>query len=215
MNLSELRLAFWDYVDDPHQSLWDETVATRLINRGVEEVGRTIEDGDSSYLAQCTEYRVTSYPESELMFDLPGSFKRAILAERLVSGGRPIPVNWVSFQRRHQDGTWPEVTINNYEAPICSLMGKRLIVVAPSQEYTLRLWYSAAIEELVDSSDVPELIPEDFHELIALEAAKRATAIAERDFGHEDTYQRQLASLVVMTQPRQKQRPRYVAYEGY
>ena len=215
MNLAELRLTFWDYVDDPHQTLYDATKATRLLNRGMEEVGRTIEDGDSSYLGQCREYAVTPYPTSELMFDLPTDYKRTILGERVVVDGVPVPATWTPFARRHLDARAIVQQVRGYYAPRLSLMGKKLIVVGPSDAYTLRLWYSAALTAMSDEGDTPSLIPSDFHELIALVAAKRATGTKGKPFGHEDEYQRQLASLVVMTQPRQRQTPRHVHCDGH
>ena len=80
----------------------------------------------------------------------------------------------------------------------------------PASAYTLRMWYHHVVASMDSDSDVPEAIPTDFHELIALEAAKRAMATEGRVFAFQDTHDRQLASLSIMTKQRQRQEPRFV-----
>ena len=211
MNTASLIQTFYDYVDDQMADYWGRDKVLRFLNRGQEEVFRSIEDGDDNYFTKCIEYSVTENQTGELVFDLPSDFKRVVIAERLTDDN-PIPVRWVDFNRRHDTTDWPTIVIRGKVRPHCYLTGQYIGVINPPETYTLRVWYANVIPELDSDDDVPQNIPADFHELIALEAAKRAMATEGRRFMFQDIHERQLASLQLMTKQRQRQEPRTVHY---
>jgi hypothetical protein len=49
----------------------------------------------------------------------------------------------------------------------------------PNEDKTIRAYYFAAAEELSEDTDVPELVPDEFHELIPLSAAILLRGMAE------------------------------------
>lgn len=211
MNLVELREHFWDLMDDPHQTVWDVSQVTRLLNRGVESVARSIEDADSSYFGACQEYEVDAAPTQEIAYELPSDYRRIIMAERVMSAGQdPLPAIWVPFSMRHE-GVASQQPRSHYR-PVVTTIGRKFVVMYPDQAFTLRLWYAKKLAELDTDDDEPEDIPTDFHEVIALEAARRAYGIARDPFPHEALLQQQLASLMVAIQPRQRQGARYVRF---
>ena len=212
MNTATLIQTFYDYVDDQMADYWGRDKVLRFINRGQEEVFRSIEDGDDNYFTKCIEFAVTINNPGELVFTLPVDFKRVIIAERLVTDGTPIPVKWLDFNQRHNVAMWPSIVIRGRVRPHCYLTGSLLGVINPPEAYTLRVWYANVIPELDSDDDVPENIPADFHELIALEAAKRAMATEGRPFAFNDIYERQAASVQIMTKQRQRQEPRTVHF---
>tara|TARA_R100000808_G_scaffold930_2_gene4464 strand:+ start:9188 stop:9832 length:645 start_codon:yes stop_codon:yes gene_type:complete len=211
MNRGGLIQRFYDLVDDDVQDLWERARVESLMNDALMEVYRTVEDGDEDYFVKCKDYSVTENANSETLFSLPSDFKRVAVVERLVSGGNPVPAEWVTFSNRFDNGQrWPTTSTITTTRPRVYLKGTHLGVVNPASAYTLRMWYHHVVASMDSDSDVPEAIPTDFHELIALEAAKRAMATEGRVFAFQDTHDRQLASLSIMTKQRQRQEPRFV-----
>lgn len=206
MNLLELREYFWDIMDDPHQGVWSVGRVDRLLNFGMQSLVRSMEDTDVTYFGDCEEYAVPAAATDEVYFDLPANNRRVIGAERVVDNAEPIQAEWYPFSTRH---TGP---VRGRLAPQLSIMGRRLFVLFPGEAYTLRLWFAHTPAKLEIDTDEPADIPEDFHELIVLEAAKRAYGIAEKAFPLEDLRQQQIAALMVASTPRQRQGPRHVRY---
>jgi hypothetical protein len=90
------------------------------------------------------------------------------------------------------------------------MIGERFGIVTPNEAFTARLWYAHAVPELSDESDVPEAIPEDFHGVIALQAAKLGMAIEGQPFPFNDELAQGLTEITNTTSQRQRQQPRYV-----
>lgn len=213
MNFAELRTAFYDFVDDEVKDLYKTDKAARLINNALKMLGRKLEAIDEKIFVKCITYAVVK-SQADLVFELPVNFKRVSTAERLFTNNSedPLPVNWIQFQDRNQRDRWPRRTRQNLteSTPLCYLLGNKLGVVTPGDAYTLRLWYSNSIVPLADEGDIPEGIPQDHHETIALQAAKLAYQIESRAFPFQEEYSDGMRDLMVTVQPRQRQEARYV-----
>lgn len=217
MNFAELRTAFYDYTDDEEKDLHKTDKAARLINAALRMLGRKLEVVDEWYFIKCVLFAVTVNTD-DLLFNFPADFKRVKTAERVFSDGtNPIPARWVQFQHRHNHRSFPPNRTRNTIRPVLYMFGKQLGVLTPSEAYTLRLWYSNAITKLEDEGDVPEGIPEDHHDTIALQAAKLAYGIETRNFPFQEEFTEGIRDLMTTTQQRQRQQPRYVQQEqdGY
>ncbi len=214
MNFAQLRTAFYDFVDDEVKDLYKTDKAGRLINNALRMLGRKLEAIDEKLFLTCKLYAVTAN-EKDLVFTLPENFKRVGTVERLFDGKDPVPVTWVNFPDRHSAEPWPPHRLRTNNRPVCYLLGNRLGVVTPAEDYTLRMWYHRAIPQLEDEGDIPEGIPQDHHETVALQAAKLAYQIESRVFPFQDEYEQGMQDLMTTVQPRQGQEPRYVHMVDY
>lgn len=211
MNFAELRTAFYDYTDDPRQDLFKTDAAARLLNESLRMLGRKLEAVDEDYFVKCQSYTVTS-SATDLVFDLPVDFKRIKLLEKIPSSGTedPIPFIWADMPDRYDIDPWPPHRLRSFNQPLAYMIGERFGIVTPDSSYTARLWYAQAIPELDDESDIPVAIPEDFHGVIALQAAKLAMAIERQPFPFLDELTQGLSEITNTTSQRQRQQPRYV-----
>jgi len=220
MNFAELRTAFYDFVDDEVKDLYKTDKAARLINNALKMMGRKLEVIDEKVFIKCVTYAVVK-SQTDLVFTLPTDFKRVRTAERLFINNNedPLSVNWIDFPKRNDSDRFPRRARRNLTntRPLCYLLGNKLGVVTPGDAYTLRLWYSHAIPKLLDEGDIPEGIPEDHHETIALQAAKLAYEIESRQFPFQQEYDEGVRDLMTTVQPRQAQKARYVRMteDGY
>lgn len=214
MNFAELRTAFYDFVDDEAKDLHKTDKAGRLINNALRMLGRKLEAVDEKFFAKCILYAVTSNAK-DLVFTLPTDFKRVRTVERLQDSGDPVPVNWVNFPDRNDTEPWPPHKLRTHSRPVCYLLGNKLGVVTPHEDYTLRMWYANAVQRLQDEGDIPEGFPEDHHETIALQAAKLAYQIESRAFPFQQEYEQGMQDLMTLVQPRQGQEARYVHMVDY
>jgi hypothetical protein len=214
MNLGTILRKFYLYIDDEVQDYWTREKAVEVVNDGMMEVYRTLEDSDEDYFIKCVEYTITADDNGERIVTLPDDFKRVQIAERKPSSGssnvNPIPVTWVTFSQRHAGVNRRPLRSQGLTSPLCWLAGNKIGVINPSESFTLSVWYSHVIPALDTDNDVPESISVDYHNLIALEAAKTAMAAERRSFSFEDMHQRQLATLAVASKQRQRHQPRYV-----
>ncbi len=213
MNLAELKLAFYDYVDDEVQDQYEEPQATRLIDTALRMVARKLDGMDEDYFVKCKDFAVVTTTNVDHVFALPTDFKRIKLLERLNGTDRPIPVVWVAFATRHDSPSFPINRLNDTTAPMCFLVGKQFGVVRPAEDYDLRLWYAYTIASLVDDDDSPDEIPGDHHDTIALQAAKIATSgIEGKTFGLADELRDGMSALTSLTHGRNRQQARTVRY---
>lgn len=199
------------YLDDTQSDRFtSNTILTKFLNLGQEEIQKIIDDADEHYFICCQNYAVIPSLTS-LEFSLPTNFKKVVLAERVVTSGDPIPADWVAFQRRHLEPGSGSFFLPISRKPLCYLLGTKIGVVKPTDSYTLRLWFIHKIPELTQQDQVSR-IPLEYHNLVVLHATKLASASEGRDFLHQDEYDRELARLETNIEMRQEQEPRYVTY---
>lgn len=213
MNLSELKLAFYDYVDDPKQDQFPEQQAERFINTAWRTIARKLDGVDEGYFIKCQTFSVSTTTNVDHVFNLPSDFKRVKLVERLNGNDSPTPVAWVDFKDRHERPNWPPNRLNNASHPLCFIKGKQFGVVSPAENYDLRMWYHYAVAALSVGSDSPSELPEDMHDAISLMAAKIAQSGVEgKPFVLQDLLDDALRDIPRFGHSRNRQQPRSVHY---
>lgn len=214
MILSAVRTLAQTYLDDRAGTRWPPATILPVINHAQAEIQKIIDDADEGFFSAVQTYNISACTTS-MEADLPADFKKAILAERIVSDADPIPVKWVPFQRRHREHSFLEPYPGTGAVPVCYLRGTKLGVVEPGSSYVLRLWYTKKIPDLSSDSDTSEL-PSEFHGLLALYAAKLAFGSEGRALPPSlaEEFRDQMYRLTMHIETRERQESRSVIYEG-
>ena len=169
--MAQLRTLVRFYIDDRGSSRFTDAELLVFLNEGQKEVQKIIDEADENFFSDCQSYSVVTDTDS-YEFGLPDNLKKVIQVERLVSGGTPVPAEYVEFRKRHD---YPAIRHElNYfgivkTAPMYYLRGLKIGIANPTESYTLRLWYTYAIPDLVNDADRSE-IPPEYRNLIALSA---------------------------------------------
>jgi len=215
MNLSELKLAFFDYVDDPKQDQFEEAQAVRFLNTAIRIICRKVDAAaDQKYFVRCALFNVVNANSIDQVFDLPADFKRVVLLELINGTEEPVECEWIDFNRRNSRPQWPPHHLNDIRSPLCFIKGKQFGVVRPTADHELRLWYSYVPQNLTDDDDELLEIPRDHHDTIALKAAQIAiSGIEGKTFGLAPELADGMADLLTTTSQRNRQESRSVHYE--
>jgi hypothetical protein len=203
-------------IDDRNSERFTDAELNASLNEAQRAVQLIINSADEAFFSACQSYSVVASDDS-YEFSLPSTIMKIILAERLVTAGRPIPADWIDFRRRHLEDTVEEVfQLDASERPRCYLRGAKLGVIAPRSSYTLRLWYTYAIPDLAGDSDESE-IPAEHRRLLCLHAAKEILGGAD-DGGDtpgwlKEEYEAATDRLRLYIETRARQKAREVVYD--
>lgn len=216
MNLSELRTRTRLYLDDRNGDRYTSAEITALLNASQQRLQKVIDASDEMYFSDIETYAVVADTDAREC-QLPTNFRKVIQVEAVMDSGPPVGLEYVDFRKRHESGL-----INYAGADVSTagatrlryyLRGNWLGIVAPTQAYTIKLWYTRRLLDLSSDSDVSE-IPVGYHDLLCLEAAKRACGAENRAFPGElsQLHMDGLAELQVFTKRRQMHRASRVNY---
>lgn len=207
MDLSEMLTRTRLYLDDTAGDRFDDAQVTGFINAGQEECQKAIDEADEGFFSAVQTYDVVPCTTS-LEFDLRENFKKVILAERIITGGDPVPAIWAPIQKRHEIHD----TVTGQE-PVLYLRGEKIGVVEPTETYTLRLWYTMRLPDLSASTDVSE-IPLEYHNLVCLYASRLGLISEHRDIPKSlsEEFEIEMNRMTSHVEARQLQSPRYVRY---
>jgi hypothetical protein len=211
MNLTEMRTQARVYLDDRNSERFTDAEVTLGLNRAQEELQKLIDDTDEMYFSAGQNYNVIASTTS-YEFTLPTDCKKVLLAERLSADTDPVPARWTQLARRHFEYTNNLFATNSVASPLCYLRGTKIGVVKPGSTYTLRIWYTKRLADLVSTLDTSE-IPAEYHGLMCLWGSKFLTGSEDRPFS-EDLEEELQAGIIRLTshmEQRQKQVPRYVS----
>lgn len=221
LTLGNLRTLLRQYIDDTNSTRWTDANLNRFLNEGQKLVQNIIDDADEMYFTKCQAYTVAADTDS-YEFSLPDDFKKVILVERVNTDAAPTPAEFEDFRRRH--GTlrtthWPYNVILGLGEATWYLRGTKIGMVAPTEAFTVRLWYTYAIPDLSDDAAFSEL-PNDQRNLVSLLAAKLTKGESIDGKGAlpedlQDMIDFGLAQLKTSIEGRNKQGPRYVTYIPY
>lgn len=179
MNFRQLKDRAAVYLDDPHKTRHLDGELGILVNFAVGDVKRIMQDGNETYFADSADIPITS---SDDVFEanLPDNFSTVISVEN-ASETPPLEMMSTDFAGRHpiRDNRFlpAGLTTEDYYY----LRGGKIGVVNPNKSFSLRLYYTKTLAEL-KGTDKPVDIPQDFHDLICLRAAKRGYAIEQMKF---------------------------------
>jgi hypothetical protein len=193
MDLDGIEALTLEYLDDPFQRRWLDTTLIRLINAGMDDVKRFIEDVNETFFQEQTGTTwqtdhggtTTSYTigtdEDVIEKILPYDFSKLVTVEN-ISESPPEPLYRTDYPSRlpqqiYDDRFLPDgiSTPKGYY-----IRGNKIGFVDPDG-FNVRLTYIKTLPRLATASGTarPE-IPEDYHDLICLQAAKRGYAIEGR-----------------------------------
>lgn len=200
MTHDELKLLAALYLNDPSHDVFSEASLTLMLNAAQARLADIIEDTDEAYFSGIETYAI-SVDDDAWEVALPTDCLKVLLVERVADP--PIACEWIDFRRRHADGA--SGGLRYY------LRGSRLGIVAPSDAHTIRVWYVRRLTDLSIGADTSD-IPANFHELLALEAAKRACGSVNKEFPKElaDIHGSRLIELNAYVHNRTRQGAKYV-----
>ena len=197
MKFREIANLALECLDDPNGRRFQDVSQKRIINAAMDDVKRVIEDcSDTYFVTQTSASPGASGPPyahlsvivdtDTLFLDLPADMSRLILVEN-IDENPPVTATPVGFQTRHpalDTRFLPTGLVTHLEYVI---QGNQIGFVAPSGANTVRLTYIKTLprwEIAAQDNDSPE-IPADWHDLIAINAAKRGYAIEQREFSQD------------------------------
>jgi len=210
MTHAELKTLASLYLNDPNRDVFTAANLTLLLNAAQARIADIIEDTDESYFSGIETFAV-SVDDDAWELTLPADCMKVLLVEKVADP--PIPYDYIDFRRRHAESpaTIFEGTTRIQTKLFYYLRGGKLGVVAPSEAHTIRVWYVRRLTDLSADGDTSE-IPANFHELLALEAAKRACGSVNKDFPKElaDLHGARLLELNAYVHNRARQGAKYV-----
>jgi hypothetical protein len=226
MDLDDLEALTLEYLDDPFKRRWVTNSLRRLINAGMDDVKRFIEETNETYFVEqttganwvvdhsgTTTSNVVSTNDDVTELTLPVNFSKMIAVEN-VSETPPLPLYYVNFAERHPDESMNDKFLpEGFTYPDgYYLKGSSIGFVSPNTSFSVRLTYIKNLDRLSSGSHRPTGIPEDYHDLICLQAAKRGYAIEGRRLPRDlsDLRVETLKSMQGFLENRTVQSPQYV-----
>lgn len=166
MTRAELRTLILEWLDDVNAGYFTTATVNTWINNAQREVQKKLlEAGDNYYL----ETVQTSTVASQADYVIPDDFVKLHRLELILSGTgvneNRLQLNPITLNQQFDYG-------NGLGTPIAYALKKNRLTLfpTPDQVYTLRLYYSPRVADMNSDSDIPD-VPEDYQELIAIEAA--------------------------------------------
>ena len=211
MNFTRLKEQTALYLDDPHQTRHLDAELSKLINAGLQDVKRAMEDGNASYFNKSQDFSVTSNTD---VFEeaLNADFSVVTHVEN-ISNDPPTPMEPERFKERHPVYDKRFLPQGLQTVDLWYVRGNQFGVVAPSTSFTARVFYPYSLPEVTRTDETSlALIPGDYHDLIALNAAKRGYAIEQMRFpiSLDEIREEQLTQLRAYVTDRQKAYTSYV-----
>jgi hypothetical protein len=193
MDLDEIEALTLEYLDDPFKRRWIDATLIRLINAGMDDVKRFIEDVNETFFQKqtgstwATDHGSTTTTHSVAASDdvvektLPVDFSKLITVEN-ISESPPLPLYRVKYSSRHPDASYDDRFLpDGLKSPNGYYIRGNVIGFVEPDAFNVRLTYIKTLPRLATATGTgrPE-IPEDYHDLICLQAAKRGFAIEGR-----------------------------------
>ncbi len=169
MNLGELREATLVWLNDLNAGYYTTTQVNRWLNNAMWSVYRRLVLKGQNYAVKCLQ---TTLVVNQREYILPEDFKN-LNRLIIVTSGTPPSETTYSLQpiTMNQQDLVSTITTG---APQWYFLRKNRInlLPVPSTAYQMRLFYSPIIPQMTVDTDVPDIIPEDYHELIVCYATR-------------------------------------------
>lgn len=181
MNLGELVTAFRLYVDDWSGTQFNHEQVRSFLNASLQDLKRHMQRIRPQHFQGVVSF--TTVAGFDLEAELPEDFSGIQSVERHDPGFPPRPMTELTFKGRH-DGETKDIARQNSWTDGYYVRKRKFAIPVASGAYTVVVYYTRSLVKLVEDDDAPE-IPEDFHDLIALGAAKKAFGSMVRKFPTE------------------------------
>lgn len=173
MTLAELRTLARYWLDDDDGGYFTDAMMLVFLNNAQRELQKKLLKAGEDYYAICVE---SSTVKDQRDYQFPSDFFQLHRMERITQGSGDT----ASTERLYKI-TRNEVDVGDYNTqassqgmPFNYVINKNTFSLYPVPNeggVVLRLWYSPRVENMVDDADVPDA-PEDYHEFIAIMAAR-------------------------------------------
>ena len=193
MDLDGLEGLTLEYLDDPYKRRWIDATLIQLINAGMDDVKRFIEDSNETFFqtqtgdtwatdfGSATTTKAVAASDGVVEKVLPIDFSKLITVENITESP-PIPLYRVDYASRHPDAFYDDRFLpDGLKTPNGYYIRNNVIGFVEPDAFDVRLTYIKTLPRLVTATGTgrPE-IPPDYHDLICLQAAKRGYAIEGR-----------------------------------
>lgn len=170
MNRGELRSLSLEWLDDPDGGYFQESFMNRCLNQAQREVQKLLLQAGESYYTECVE---TSTVASQRDYALPSDFLDLELLERVVSGSGDTADTIRIHPMRRSEIHAVYYNFSNTGKPYNYVINKNTFSLfpVPDSVETLRLWYAPRVADMANDAAEPDC-PEDYHEFIAILAAR-------------------------------------------
>lgn len=173
LELQDLTL---DFLDDPNAGYFTRTKVKQWLNFAQEKVQKLLIKAGEGWYKTCVQ---TTTVANQSDYAHPDNFRKiealVIVENEGTSSEREVPLDSI---------TQGESAFVSGETgrPVGFFLKKRRIVLVPRPDtaYTLRLYQTYRVADMVYDTEVPD-IPEEYHELIWLEAAEMGLLKDGRD----------------------------------
>jgi hypothetical protein len=177
MNLGELRTSTLVWLNDLNGGYYTTSQVNRWLNNAMWSVYRRLVLKGQNYGVKCVQ---TPLVVSQSEYVLPEDFKNLTRLEVITSGTPPTESKYAlkPMTMNQQDLVFTTQT----SSPQWYFLRKNRIKLfpAPASAYSMRLFYTPIIAEMDNDTDIPDVIPEDYHELIVLYATRDGFVKDER-----------------------------------
>ncbi len=167
MTFLELRQLVSYWLDDLQLAYFTEPQVNRFLNNAQRELQKKLLNaGQNYYLVPVQTTTVINQSD----YVLPDDFEKLNRLELITAGTAPPneginPISSVTLNQKDMVSNIPGTSCAYY------LKKNRLVLIpAPNQALTLRMYYSPRVDDMSLDTDVPDA-PEQYHEYIALLAA--------------------------------------------
>ena len=217
MNHSEMRTRTKIYADDRSTDRFTSPEVTAFLNAAQEDIQRSIDEVDKLLFVDVETFTVQVDADA-WEFTLPTTTRKVLLVESLATSP-PTPLHYVDFRRRHSEVLPPLANLTDTDAgyamlPKYFVRGNKVSIVSPREGFDIRVWFLKKVADLVGDLDTSE-IPDSYHDLVCLQAARRAYGSVNRVMPQElaEILAKGLDDLVNDAQDRQSQEAKYVICE--
>lgn len=179
MTFAELRQYVWNILDDVDGGYFTASQVNGWLNNAQKEVQKILNQAFEGFTIKKVQ---TTLVVGQREYALPSDFKRLHRLELVLAGTDPSNENIQrvsKLTRNQQDLVYNQqgTSLGYY------FRGNYVVLVpAPDQALTMRMEYEYLLSDMSNDSDTPDL-PEQYHEFIALYAARKGFLKDGRDMG--------------------------------
>lgn len=162
----ELQDLVLDYLDDENAGYFTRDKVKQWVNYGQQEAQKLLIGAGENWYLECVQTTmVANQPLYALPYDFLKSHRVVIVDNPTLTTATETDLEPITLNQQDMIG-------NQAAYPIAFSLRKGCVGVYPKPDltYTLRLYYSYRVTDMVYDHEVPDL-PEQYHEVIAIIAA--------------------------------------------
>lgn len=171
MTFGEIKTLVSVWLDDLNYGYFTQSQVETWVNNATNEVQKRLLKAGENFYTKCVITTLNSVSSFQTDYVLPSDFRELQRLEVITSGLGTVDetsytVNQITLNQQ-------DLITQTSGTPFAYYIKKNRLVVlpAPDQDYTLRMWYAYMVPYMVDDGETPD-VPQEYHELIALLATE-------------------------------------------